>query len=56
MRRSKQPFLKEKQARSIICKSFLLGTSIGFALQAMAFATSHAHFKMFGDYTKPTQQ
>jgi hypothetical protein len=49
-------FFKEKQARSIMCKSFLLGTSIGFALQAMAFAASHTHFKMFREDPKLTQE
>jgi hypothetical protein len=45
---------KERQSRSIICKSFLLGSSIGFALQVMSFAACYALFKMFGKDAKPT--
>jgi hypothetical protein len=46
---------KERQSRSIICKSFLLGSSIGFALQVMSFAACYALFKMFGGKdAKPT--
>jgi hypothetical protein len=45
---------KERQIRNIICKSFLLGSSTGFALQAMACAASYTLFKMFGkDSTTP---
>jgi hypothetical protein len=42
---------ERQSSRSIICKSFLLGSSIGFALQAMLYYTL---FKMFGKDTKPT--
>jgi hypothetical protein len=42
---------ERQSSRSIICKNFLLGSSIGFALQAMLYYTL---FKMFGEDTKPT--
>jgi hypothetical protein len=43
----------ETQSRSIICKSFLLGSSFGFALQAMSYAAYYMLFKMFGKDTPP---
>jgi hypothetical protein len=39
---------KERQSRSVICKSFLLGCLFGFALQAMSYAAYYTLFKMFG--------
>jgi hypothetical protein len=45
---------KERQGRSVICKCFLLGTSFGFALQAMSYAAYYTLFKMFGKDTQPT--
>jgi hypothetical protein len=44
---------KERQSRSVICKSFLLGSSFGFALQAMSYAAYYTLFKMFGKDTTP---
>jgi hypothetical protein len=43
---------KERQSRSVICKSFLLGSYFGFALQAMSYAAYYTLFKMFGKDTK----
>jgi hypothetical protein len=45
---------QERQNRCVICKSFLLGSSIGFALQVMACAAYYTLFKMFGKDTKPS--
>jgi hypothetical protein len=45
---------KERQSRSIICKSFLLGSSFGFAFQAMSYAAYYMLSKMFGSDTTPT--
>jgi hypothetical protein len=45
---------EERQSRSVIWKSFLLGSSIGFALQGMACASYYTLFKMFGKDTNPT--
>jgi hypothetical protein len=46
---------KERQSKSVICcKSFLLGSSIGFALQVMACVAYYTLFKMFGKDTNPT--
>jgi hypothetical protein len=45
---------KERQSRSLICKSFLLGSSICFALQVMAYAAYYTLLKMFGKDTTPT--
>ena len=48
-------FSKERQRSiSIICKSLLLGSSIGFALQGIAFAVYYTLFKMFGKDSTPT--
>jgi hypothetical protein len=44
---------KERQSRSIIWKSFLLGSSTGFALQVMACAAYYMLSKMFGKDTPP---
>jgi hypothetical protein len=46
--------LEERESRRVICKRFLLGSSFGFALQAMSYAAHHTLFKMFGKDTKPT--
>jgi hypothetical protein len=45
---------KERQSSSVICKSFLLGSSFGFALQTMSYAAYYTLFKMFGKDTQPT--
>ena len=45
---------KVRQTASILCKSLLLGISIGFALQLIPFAAWHALSKMFGNDPKPT--
>jgi hypothetical protein len=45
---------KERQSKSLICKSLLLGSSIGFALQVMACAAYYTRYKMFGKDTQPT--
>jgi hypothetical protein len=54
----KQSFRKKGravEASSIsICKSFLLGCSIGFAVQGMIYAAYYTLFKMFGKDTTPT--
>jgi hypothetical protein len=44
---------KEKQSRSGICKSLLLGSSTGFALQGLACAAYFTLSKMFGKDTTP---
>jgi hypothetical protein len=44
---------KERQSRSVICKSFLLGSSTGFASQAMSYAAYYTLLKMFGKDTTP---
>jgi hypothetical protein len=44
---------KESQSRSVICKSFFLGTSFGIASQAMSYAACYTLFKMFGKETTP---
>jgi hypothetical protein len=45
---------RERQSKIVICKSFLLGSSIGFALQVMACAAYYTLFKMFAKDTQPT--
>jgi hypothetical protein len=45
---------EERQCRSIICKGFLLGSSIGFALQGLTFLACYMILKMFGENPKPT--
>jgi NhaP-type Na+/H+ or K+/H+ antiporter len=45
---------KERQSKSIICKSFLLGCSIGFAVQVMVYAAYYTLFKIFGKDTTST--
>jgi hypothetical protein len=45
---------KERQSRTILCKSFLLGSSISFALQVMSCAACYTLVKMFGKDPKPS--
>jgi hypothetical protein len=43
---------KERQSIIIICKSLLLGSSIGFAVKVISFAACYA-INMFGENSKP---
>jgi hypothetical protein len=45
---------KQTQSRSVICKSFLLGSSIGLALQVIVCVAYYFLFKMFGMDAQPT--
>jgi hypothetical protein len=44
----------ERQSRTVICKSFLLGSFIGFVLQVMTCAACYTLFKMFVSDPKPS--
>jgi hypothetical protein len=45
---------KEMQSRSVIYKSFLLGSSYGFVVQAISYAAYCTLLKLFGKDTQPT--
>jgi hypothetical protein len=49
-----KPQKDRRRSRNIIWQSFLLGSSIGVALQVMSYMAYHTLLKMFGKNTNPT--